>query len=175
MRRGQWLVAAIATALITVGVAGLTGAPGHAIKGGQRGPHVPAPQRVQLHWTNLGGHSTSSVAVASWSPDRMDVFIRGEDGALWQRTSENGKWSQWHSLGGSLLSGPAAVSWGPDRIDVFARGQDNGVSHIAWNGSRWSSWDTLGGIISSTPAVSSWASGRLDVFVPGQDGALWHR
>src|SRR2546430_9755981 len=114
MRRKQIPLVVLATALITVGVAAQTGAPGRSAVGGasrMMGGGFP----LALKWTALGGPSTSSVAVSSWGPDRTDVFIRGTDEALWQKTWDGRTWSKWHSLGGAIQSAPAAVSWGPNR------------------------------------------------------------
>jgi hypothetical protein len=34
-------------------------------------------------WESLGGILTSGPAAASWDTNRLDVFVRGEDNALW--------------------------------------------------------------------------------------------
>ena len=78
---------------------------------------------------------TSGPDVASGASGRLDVFVRGEDNALWHRWFDE-QWREWESLGGKLTSDPAAVSWGPGRIDVFARGEDNALSHT-WFDGKW--------------------------------------
>jgi hypothetical protein len=123
---------------------------------------------------SLGGIFTASPAVASWGPNRLDVFGRGGDGALWHDGWNGINWTGWQSLGGFLTSAPAAVSWGPNRIDIFARGGDNALWHMAWNGSAWTAWDSRGGSINEAPAAASWGVNRLDVFVRGWDNALYH-
>jgi hypothetical protein len=127
-----------------------------------------------LGFQNLGGGFMSSPASASWGAGRLDVFARGEDGALWHSGWNGTSWSGWQSLGGGLTSAPAAVSWGPNRIDVFVKGTDNALWHIAWNVSSWTPWQSLGGALTEAPAVSSWALGRLDVFARSTDNGLWH-
>ncbi|MET0939041.1 MAG: tyrosinase family protein, partial [Gaiellaceae bacterium] len=124
-------------------------------------------------WESPGGILTSEPAVCSWSPGRLDVFVRGTDSALWHKWFENG-WSDWESLGGVLTSGPGAASWDSGRIDVFVAGTDSALWH-KWFENGWSGWESLGGTLTSTPAASSWASGRLDVFAAGTDSALWHK
>ncbi len=123
---------------------------------------------------SLGGVITASPAVASWGPGRLDVFVRGQDNALWQVTWNGASWSGWTGLGGVLAAAPAAVSWGPNRIDVFVRGVDNALWHRAFASGTWLGWEYLGGILTEAPAVSSWGSNRLDVFVRGTDSGLWH-
>ena len=123
---------------------------------------------------NLGGGFTSDPAIASQGPGQLNVFARGNDGALWHRWYSGGTWSGWQSLGGNITSGPGAVSWGPNRIDVVARGGDNAIWHWAWNGLGWSV-ESLGGSIVGDPEISSQGPGQLDVFARGGDGALWHK
>ena len=126
-------------------------------------------------WENLGGALTSAPAVSSWQPNRLDVFVRGTDNALYHKYWNGSQWIDWESLGGVLTSAPAAVSWGSNRIDVFVRGTDNALYHKYWNGSQWIDWESLGGELTSAPAVASWATNRLDVFVKGTDNALYHK
>ena len=70
-------------------------------------------------WEDLGGGLTSSPAVCSWGENRLDVFVRGEEMQLWQKTWDGNAWSKWQNLGGTLYGDPSAVSWGKNRIDVF--------------------------------------------------------
>ncbi|HNU80070.1 MAG TPA: sialidase, partial [Bacillota bacterium] len=126
-------------------------------------------------WEDLGGILTSAPAAASWQPNRLDVFARGQNQALWHVYWNGARWSAWEDLGGILTTGPGAVSWGTNRIDVFARGQNQALWHIYWDGIRWSAWEDLGGIITSEPAAASWQANRLDVFARGQNQSLWHK
>ena len=82
----------------------------------------------------------TSLAVASWKADAIDIFMRGADRTLWQlgaTTAGAGSgigftWLEPRSLGGILTSGPAAVaSHSGTRIDVVARGTDNAFWHTA--------------------------------------------
>jgi hypothetical protein len=83
--------------------------------------------------------------VSSWGDNRLDVFVRGTDNALWHKWWDGSSWSSgWESLGGVLTSAPGAVSWGYNRIDVFVKGTDNALWHKWWDGSSWSGWESLG-------------------------------
>jgi hypothetical protein len=124
-------------------------------------------------WEDLGGILTSAPAVASWQPNRLDVFARGQNQALWHKYWNGARWSEWEDLGGVLTTGPAAVSWSPNRIDVFGRGQNLSLWHKYWDGTRWSVWEDLGGgQISSAPAAASTGVNRLEVFARGQNNEL---
>lgn len=93
----------------------------------------------------------SGPAVVAWDEKRMDVFFRGMDYALWQKTIVfNGTNWDWNStavsLGGYLTSSPSAASWGYGRIDVFVRGSDNKLytrSYDICNGG-WKDWRKIG-------------------------------
>ena len=115
-----------------------------------------------------------AVAASSWGEGRLDLFVRGIDGALYHRYGGGSSWSAWERLDGELTSAPAAVSWGPGRIDVFALGNDSALWHIWGDGSTWSDWESLGGNWTSAPAVSSAGENSMNVFVRGEDNALWH-
>lgn len=135
-----------------------------------------APQWPTGPWTteNLGGNLTLDPAIDSRVANRLDVFARGTDGALWQMTWNGSNWSSWFSLGGGLTSGPNAVSWDGTRVDVVMRGGDGAVWHYVWNGAAWST-ETLGGGVVGSPEISSQGPGQLDVFARGLDNALWQR
>jgi len=126
-------------------------------------------------WESLGGILSSGPDASSWSSSREDVFIRGQDNALWHRSFDGTNWSGWQSLGGIITADPGAVSWGPNRIDVLIRGQDRQLWHRFFDGTNWSGWEPLGGILASAPDVTSPAPGRLDVFIEGQDNQLWQK
>ena len=115
-------------------------------------------------WEDLGGPITSSPAVASWGPARLDVFAAGADGQLVHKWWDGLKWHDWQTLGGVFKGAPAAVSWGLHRIDVFVQGIDDHLGHLWWDGKKWRGWEDLSGPIASPPAVASWDWGRLDVF-----------
>jgi hypothetical protein len=134
----------------------------------------PPPPPPPANWQSLGGVLTSSPDASSWGPNRVDVFVRGANNAMFQNTWNGSSWTGFTSLGGVITSSPDAVSWGSNRIDVFARGQDNGLWHQSWNGSAWSGWQSLGGVITSDPDVASWGPGRLDIFARGQNNGIWH-
>ncbi|MBV9961594.1 MAG: hypothetical protein JO072_05050 [Parafilimonas sp.] len=108
------------------------------------------------------------------STGRLEVFVRGSDGAVWHnwQTAPNNGWSGWDSLGGwvsELVVGKNADG----RLEVFAIGGDNALWHNWQTGYGWSGWDSLGGWIDRL-AVARNADGRQEVFARGADGALWH-
>ena len=59
------------------------------------------PDDDWVGWENLGGVITSAPTVSSWQRNRLDVFARGTDGALWHIWWNGRNWSEWESLGGT--------------------------------------------------------------------------
>ena len=126
-------------------------------------------------FSRLGGSLTSAPAVTTWGTNRLDVFARGQDNALYHMVFD-GSWHPWVRIPATMTSAPAAVSWGTNRLDVFGRGQDNAYYHNSSidGGSNWAGWTKVGASATSAPAVASWAANRLDLFGRGQDNALYH-
>ena len=130
-------------------------------------------------WDRLGSPAGRTLvgqpAVTSQSYGKLDVFARGSDDALWQKSYRMGAgWSGWINRGGVLGSSPDAVSWSDGHVSIFVTSKANIVYQKTWTG-RWTGWQPLGGPFTSAPGVSSWARGRLDLFVRGSDGTLQHR
>lgn len=115
------------------------------------------------------------VTVDSMAPGRLDLFTRGGNNALYQKTFANGQWTGWTNLGGSLRSAPSVVSMGDGRLDVFARSATNTLIHKTYENGAWSDWVDRGGTLASAPSAASWGAGHLDIFARGTDNALWHR
>ena len=113
------------------------------------------------------------------------MFVRGTDGAIWQRTTTNGgsSWSGWTSRGGQIPVNtvPAACSWSSGRVDLFANGTDGQLwwKYTTNGGSSWTGWqglsEPLGKSLTSSPAAAAPASGIMDVFVRGGDNGLWQK
>src|SRR2546428_7309997 len=115
---------------------------------------MPPPAQLRVV-ESVGGYAASGPAVTSWGANRLDVFVRGWDNALYHKWWNGSAWSGWESLGGTLASDPAAVSWGPNRLDVFTRGTDHPLAPPSWDGSHWSSSESVGRSLSEGPTPSS--------------------
>ena len=126
-------------------------------------------------WESLGGLFYSGTDASASGPNRLDVFIRGADNALWHRWFNGRAWSNWESLGGPIGSDPSAVASANGRIDVFVRGTDSKLWQRTFDGVNWGPWQGLDGVLGSAPDACSPAPGRLDVFVEGSDRRLWHK
>jgi hypothetical protein len=127
------------------------------------------------------------------SPDagdlRVNLFVRGLDGNLWERYWDGGSWS-WIDTGKAVAGDPIAVVRGDVesveaddlRINLFVRGADGNLWERYWNGAGWS-WVDTGKAVSHEPvALVRGSSGspdpagiRINLFVRGADGRLWER
>jgi hypothetical protein len=133
--------------------------------------------------TSLGGTITADPgAVANAALTRTDVFVRGSDNGLYQKSRVSGTWGQWVGRGGRLITGPDAstrTGGGPptDIVDVWVGGTDGQLYHM-WSpdgGVTFYPWEALGGFVTSDPRAVSWNWSRVDVFVRGTDYALYHK
>jgi peptidoglycan/xylan/chitin deacetylase (PgdA/CDA1 family) len=126
-------------------------------------------------WQNWGGAVSSSPALAGASNGRLDVFVRGTDGALWSRTRwSNGVLAAWQRLGGALTTGPAAVAFAPGSIQVYAAGTNHQVWRVAFAAGTWSGWTSIGGATYCAPAVAHLPGSTATwVFTRGTDNALY--
>ncbi|HMF57762.1 MAG TPA: hypothetical protein VK619_15575 [Pyrinomonadaceae bacterium] len=99
-----------------------------------------------MGWHPIGGTGTSAPTICSMWPGRLDIFIRGQDDTIYQKTWDNG-WRDWDNYinappYGGASSGPVAVAVPPNLIYVFARGKNStaAVWHIQWDGKKWGKW-----------------------------------
>ena len=95
------------------------------------------------------------ITPVSRHPDKLDVFVAGNDGRVWTAAWEVGlaghEWKGWWTIGDGQIAGGSAVaaaSRGADKLDVFAM-DPNGVLHTAaWDGNvanaQWQGWWRIG-------------------------------
>jgi hypothetical protein len=137
--------------------------------------------------------SINTPYAVSWGANRIDLFVRGTDGAIGTINTSNGgsSWSGWSSLGAGNMQGPlaspwpaspSAVSWGSGRLDIFEVEQYTRVFH-KWYQNGWGGWDDLGGnfsvpgpgSIQYPPQAISWGFSRIDLFQLNGDGRVFHK
>jgi hypothetical protein len=128
-------------------------------------------------WSSIGGKAASGPAAVGYGSSVL-VFIRGTDGATYQKTYSNGRWSDWASLGGYSTSAPAVeVRRGPEGIvDLAIKGGDNAIWFRSYvPGTGWTDWGSLGGNLTSAPALNSQSAGIVNVWARGTDGHLYQQ
>jgi endonuclease/exonuclease/phosphatase family metal-dependent hydrolase len=126
--------------------------------------------------TGLGLQPDVAAPAAIMTADGgIEVFVRGANSELVQRTAGRKGWSGWKNLGGTISSAPAVTSSRPGRLDAFVRGAGDDLVYRVFRNGRWGGWINLGGTLTSAPAAVSPAPGRIEVFVRGASGELVQR
>ena len=135
---------------------------------------VPGPEH------NLGAvlYPGSTIA-AIWTANgqRLDLFGRGTESALWQKTYTLADgWGAWHSIpdAGTLTSDPAAASLDGSRLDVFYRGTDHSLRQLPLIDGQPRAPISLGGNLDTAPAAISKKAGLVEVFTDENIGAGRH-
>jgi peptidoglycan/xylan/chitin deacetylase (PgdA/CDA1 family) len=140
-------------------------------------PGAPAPLAGRAIATAVPGASraaTSAPAVVARPGGGYEVFYRGWNGTVFDRTLVDGTWSTPTALDGTVVGAPAAASIGADVV-LVVRGPYNGLNLRIRTGGHWSAWRSLGRTVTAPPAVTASSDGRVDVFVRGQDDRLYTR
>ena len=127
---------------------------------------VPGPEY------NLGAvlYPGSTVA-ALWSADgdRLDLFGRGTESALWQKSfTWSSGWGAWTARtgAGTLTSDPSVTSMRSGSLDVFFRGVGHDLQHVRIIDGQVTSAVSLGGNLSTGPAAIT--TGGITRVVSGQ-------
>ena len=84
------------------------------------------------------------VGATALGANRVDVFVRGNDSALYHRVWYAGLgWVGWDLGVGQLTSAPEGVWRASNWLDVFVRGNDGQLWQLTWTGSGWSGFRPL--------------------------------
>ncbi|MEV6610892.1 hypothetical protein [Kutzneria sp. NPDC051319] len=127
-------------------------------------------------WAMLGGPTQNQIvgqpAVYASGADRVDVFVRGTDNAVYQRTFEHGCWGRWIKLGGTVTDSPTVAFTSPTQWTLVARGADGKV----WQRGTTGSWTSLGSpsdkpIYGRPSAVAD--AGGTHIVVRAFDDSAW--
>jgi len=143
-------------------------------------------------WRSTNGSTLGGIEAASWTSDRVDAFLVGFDGIvynqIWRNSSVNTStldgWSTWEWLGenDSMThdwneDSLSIASWGRNRYDLFGvRKVDNALYHRVSTGDRqWEAgFKRLGGYCTSRPTVVCPQEGQIYLFVRGGDERIWY-
>jgi surface antigen len=138
-----------------------------------------------IDWGGTGVKSTPAVLQEGGPNNKVDVWVVGSDGNLWERywqTDGFSSWIDWGNPGVRLLNSPAVIQDStPEangQIDVWVRGSNNRLYERYWSNtsnslSPWIDWGGTG--VASTPTVIQEEEGQIDVFVQGTDYRMWEQ
>src|SRR4029079_9385101 len=73
----------------------------------------------------LGGKGLSKLSTLAWPDGHMEVFARGDDGAIWHNFFVEGVgWSDWQSMGGNAATGVSPIIWGDGHAELLITDPD---------------------------------------------------
>ena len=130
-------------------------------------------------WTNVGGATLSTPALATYGSSFLFTFVRGIDNGIYCKYWANAWITSWFNVPGATNDIPAiAILEG--YMHLVVRGTDNGIYHnIAhpyyWP-LTWYGWSKLPGATISPPtleAVTS-PSSFLNLVVRGMDNGIYY-
>jgi hypothetical protein len=123
----------------------------------------------------LDGGCLGPPSVASWGAQRLDVFVRGTDNALWQMWWD-GQWHSWYSLGGILTAEPVVVAAQNNQLDIFVLGTQASFCWKGWRNS-WLDWQCPdnGMVFESLPAPLVLSQSTIDVVVVANDDHAYQK
>lgn len=138
----------------------------------------------ETDWIYLGGKGFDSPAVVARRPDKIDIFIRWDDGTIRNKVWDDSRGSYWpsnetwQSLGGQVTSEPVAICRNPQSIALFARWVDGTVRLKVWDDSHDSwlpsnkDWYNLGGDTIGRPAAIVRNENRIIIYARWTDDSI---
>jgi len=150
-----------------------------------RRPYLGLGRGTWTSWESIGGSTTDVPQAVTRTAGRIDVVVRGSDGAVYNKVLQaNGWWPSqtgWASIGGATTGSPALAVRGDGSLDVAVRGSDNSVYLKSWSAttSTWipsqTDWSSLGGSVADSPRVGERTTGEIDVVVLGSDNVPYNK
>jgi hypothetical protein len=130
-----------------------------------------SPSTGWAGWDSLGGAATSAPTINSQADGILNVFIRGTDGAVWQKSWTGTEYTGWFTLGGQIIGAPVAITTVPGTVDLFVRGVDRAIYQKHWNGGAWTEWVQIDPTpVDSSPAAVADGQAAVDLFARHNGG-----
>ncbi|MBD8890368.1 hypothetical protein [Roseibium litorale] len=135
-----------------------------------------------LDFKPLGGISTSRPSVVVWGngySQRVAIFVRGQDNALWWQAGNGaGEWYGWARIGGALNGAPSCTNNGLGSVVCMVRWADDSLAYATYDikSGIWSGFTNVSGKLISDPEVihAKTESGAvLLAYALGLDNRLW--
>src|SRR5205085_12222358 len=109
---------------------------------------------------------------------RVDVFARGGDNKLWQKTWSGFDWSSWTQpvTDGTLASSPDSTSWDTTNLVVFILGTDQHMYALPFGTGGWGAWVRMSQVtanLTDNPGVTSRRPRHIDDYGRVTIGVLY--
>jgi hypothetical protein len=127
-------------------------------------------------WDDLAGILEGTPTARIPQAGRIDVFVRGIGGTLWQVWKFDGSWQPWHVISERIASDPIVIGGqGPERLDLLFRTEVGTLGHMLYQDEFVGPIDTGVPVPDGTLAGTASTPGRLELFLaPVDKGAVWH-
>jgi hypothetical protein len=123
-------------------------------------------------FSSIGGHLTSAATVDSQQDGIVNVFSRGTDGSVYQKSWNGSQWIDWFTIGGGIVGAPESISRAPGYVNVYVRGAGNQTYARSWAGD-WTPW-TLNDTAAMDSSPSPYSNGPGHEAIVARHGAnLW--
>ena len=124
------------------------------------------PREGWSGWGSLGGEIFGSPSPVSRKTGWLDVYVRGVQNGIFNKSYTNGAWVEYDPVGGATLSAPSAITRANGNLDVFVRGTDKALHQRYFiEGSGYSEWFRVDARqMSSGPAAVADGPNRVHVF-----------
>lgn len=142
---------------------------------GQLWYHYPPSSSSDTSWHPLGGRLTAKPGAVWLGGGAYAVFVRGTDGAVWERLFSGGAWHPWRSLGGQVLPGTgptAAYLTGTGHIYVGVVGTNRQMYLKVAN--QRTGFFSIGGQTTADPTLTAISRSALVAFARGTNGAGYY-
>jgi hypothetical protein len=104
----------------------------------------------------IGGLLTSAATVNSQADHLLNIWSRGTDAQMYQKSWTGSAWTEWGALGGGLDGAPTSISRAENVIDIYVKGAGGGTYQRSWTPGAWSDWIALDpSPIDSAPAAGA--------------------
>jgi hypothetical protein len=126
-------------------------------------------------WHPLGGKLTSKPGAVWLGGGAYAVFVRGADGAVWERVHSGTAWHPWQRVGGQVLAGTGpttAYLTGTGHIYIGVVGTNRQMYLKVAN--RSTGFFSIGGQTTADPALTAISSSMLVAFSRGTNGAGYY-
>jgi len=121
-------------------------------------------------YESLGPQVVAAPSPVSRRFNWLDVYVRGSDNVIYNKSFANSAWTAYDNVGGATLSAPSAITRANGNLDVFVRGTDRALHQRYYlEGQGYSSWFQVDPR-SMTSGPAAVADGPSRVHVAARDG-----
>jgi hypothetical protein len=125
---------------------------------------------------------TGRPAAVAWGRNRLNIFVRGQDGHIYERRWDGQTWQAWRDLGGGFVSDPAAAAYAGLIIGLAAVTDTGDIAYSYSVGDTWAAWQPMKAPASfgpssscpaHTPTLIPWNGSWFSLLGVDDQGTAW--